>query len=817
MLSKIEHDIIAKRLFIFLVLFHFSFVNAQDNVRLVPKSQEIKLDEFSYLKKKLNNVRVVMLGEASHGEGNIMEMNIEIIKYLHEEMGFNTIAFESGFYDLYKAQRIIDSGGNVEDAIKSSIFPIWTSTCEFQKLIKYIHEKRGELKIVGFDCQLTGDYSISESLDDLQDLFKSNDLTSEVDFELLQHVFISLGEDFAFPAKTFDYNVFIRELQKVEGQLSVLQTRNIQDIDVWFQFIKSTKELAEDYFEYKRSTFPEEEWKAWMSNPRDAQMADNLMFYLRRYPNEKVVCLGASAHFANGFTSTKNKELMQFKPMGGYLKQELGSKLYSIAPITSSGTYGAFRVTDTIKNISDKSLEFELAKDSFYYQFVDLGISQFDSSFISYAIDYTPLTADWKEIFDAFIFVKSVNPSTFINADCAFKSDDDLELKSDTNASQSGSMLSLQKFTEKIKGRLTDENNKDIPFANILIKNTTIGTISNETGYFQLNYPKELEKDTLSISCIGYESVELAINKFVGAIKLQSKDFVLNEVTINAKSLDPKFILKKAIENIPNNYIQKDYNAEFYSRGMMKNFDSLMVDVEHVVKLYDKNGYDSKDNITNRRIAFKRNIYNKIIFAVKANNAPLYVATSPSYIEHMDLVSISPLFKKKNLKKYDLNLIGTCQYESEKVYKIAFKSKYKSLRYTGTYYIDEFTGTIYINSSDYSIVKLEVRWLYNLDKLKWDKTFNTKEEYIDLNVSYKKYKNAKYFLNVAKYLRSCKGVDTASNKYCELTGWQTVYVSQVELNDIEKIPDRSFIPSKSKKLVKGELFWNRYNKPVKNE
>lgn len=764
------------------------------------------------LRGKLGSVSVVMLGEPSHGEGNIMEMNIDIIKYLHEEMGFNTIAFESGFYDLYKAQKIIDSGGNLEDAVKSSIFPIWTSTCEFQELIEYIHENRAELKIVGFDCQLTGDYSISESLDDLQDLFKSNDLESEVDFEFLQHVFISLGEDFTFPVKSYDYHIFVDELQKIERQLLILQRNNIEDIDVWLQFIKSTSALAKNYFENKPSSFFKEEWKAWMSNPRDAQMADNLLFFLKKHPDEKVVCWGASTHFANDFTSTKNKELTQFKPMGGHLKQQLNSKLYSIAPITSSGTYGAFKVEDIIKNISYKSIEFELAKDSSFHQFINLNDSKFDRPFISYAIDYTPLTADWEKIFDAFIFIKSVNPSTLVSADCVFKSDDKLEVKSDTNVSQLKSMLPLQKFTEKIKGRLTDENNKDIPFANILIKNTTIGTISNETGYFQLNYPKELEKDTLSISCIGYESVALAINKFVGTIKLQSKDFVLNEVTINAKSLDPKFILKKAIENIPSNYIQEDYNAEFYSRGMMKNFDSLIVDVEHVAKLYDENGYDSKYNITNRRIAYKRNRFNRGYVSPSKS-----LALSPYYLEKMDLVSISPLFKRKNIKKYDLNLIGTCQYEREKVYKIAFKSKYKSLRYTGTYYIGEFTGTIYINSNDYSIVKLEVRWLYNLDKLKWDKTFNTKEEYIDLDVSYKKHKNGNYFFNVAKYLRSSKGVDTATNEYWELTGWQTVYVSHIELNDIDKIPDRSYIPFKSKKLVKGEQFWNRYNKPAKNE
>jgi len=769
-----------------------------------------QFNDLKPLKDIIGDAQVVLLGEPTHGEGNIMEMNIEIIKHLHEEMGFNTIAFESGIYDVFKAQKIIDKGGHVEDAIRNSIFSIWTNTCEFQDLIKYIHQKRGELRIIGFDCQLTGDYSTYESLDDLQELFKNYDLDSKIDFEFLQHVFISFGEDYTYPIKTYDYNIFESELQKIEDHLLGLQKNKIDDIDIWLQFIKSTKKLAEDYFENNRSTMTEKEWKAWMSNPRDAQMADNLLFFLKKYPDEKVVCWGASAHFANDFRTTKEEELMQFKPMGSYLKQQLGSNLCSIASITSSGTYGAFKVEDTIKDISNQSLEFQLSKDSSYHQFINLKDSIFDSSYLSNAIDYTPFIAEWNEIFDAFMYVKSVKPSTFITDDCAFQSGNDLKVENTVEDNNSGSIHSLHEFTEVINGRLIDERNQAIPFCNLIIKNTTVGTITNETGHFQLNYPKNLETDTLIISSIGYESRELALNKLTDTIKLQSKDFVLDEVTINARSLDPKSILKKAIENIPNNYIQEDYNAEFYSRGLLTNYDTLLVDVENVVKLYDEKGYDSKDNITNRRLAYKQHLF-------KAKSSyPLSAAASPYYIEKMNMLSVSPLFKKKNIKKYNLKLLGTSEYENEKVYKIAFDSRFCSYKFSGTFYIKKFSGIIYINSNDYSIIKVDSRWDYDLDKLNRNDKFNTEEEYITLNVSYKKHTSGKYFLNVSKYLRSQKGYDIASNKHQELKGWQTVYVSSIILNDIEKIKKKSFIHPNSRKLVKSQDFWNRYNKPVIN-
>jgi|AVFP01.1.fsa_nt_gi erythromycin esterase-like protein len=82
---------------------------------------------------EIESKRLVFLGEQSHGEGNVFSYKVELIKYLHQNHDFNVIAFESGIFDCYYA----DKQGEYE-ILKDAILPIWSNSNELQPLFKYI-------------------------------------------------------------------------------------------------------------------------------------------------------------------------------------------------------------------------------------------------------------------------------------------------------------------------------------------------------------------------------------------------------------------------------------------------------------------------------------------------------------------------------------------------------------------------------------------------------------------------------------------------------------------------------------------------------
>ncbi len=70
----------------------------------------------------------------------------------------------------------------------------------------------------------------------------------------------------------------------------------------------------------------------------------------------------------------------------------------------------------------------------------------------------------------------------------------------------------IQLFSQAITGKIFDrENNKPIAKANVLLKNTTLGTITNNEGFFLINSQKK-GNHVLQISHVGFETREIVVH-----------------------------------------------------------------------------------------------------------------------------------------------------------------------------------------------------------------------------------------------------------------------------------------------------------------
>lgn len=97
----------------------------------------------------------------------------------------------------------------------------------------------------------------------------------------------------------------------------------------------------------------------------------------------------------------------------------------------------------------------------------------------------------------------------------------------------------------KISGIVADAMSEDeLPFANIMVLNRTIGTSSDSKGFFELILADSLINDSIIISYVGYQKLTFCISDIEGGIiKLIPHRIKLNEVVIKPSHKKAKTII----------------------------------------------------------------------------------------------------------------------------------------------------------------------------------------------------------------------------------------------------------------------------------
>lgn len=179
-------------------------------------------EDLSFLKEAVQDKRIVVLGESTHGAKEMNQSKIRMIKYLHEQMGYDVIAFETGLGEAAAVQQNFDHLTATE-AMKQSLYPVW-QTEELEQLFTYMKEQKEKgkpLTLAGFDMNLI--YKSSFRSYAKEWLQKVNpEVASEFDEALSE--LIELDRYYSKYKGTYPYNQFKMEIQPVINKFEKVRT-----------------------------------------------------------------------------------------------------------------------------------------------------------------------------------------------------------------------------------------------------------------------------------------------------------------------------------------------------------------------------------------------------------------------------------------------------------------------------------------------------------------------------------------------------------------------------------------------------------------
>jgi hypothetical protein len=178
----------------------------------------------------------------------------------------------------------------------------------------------------------------------------------------------------------------------------------------------------------------------------------------------------------------------------------------------------------------------------------------------------------------------------------------------------------------KLKANISNGEQKAIAYASVALKGTSLGTISNPNGNFELALPSDDTKQQIVISCIGYKSQAFAVDSLLKIQKkggtpklyLNKHSYQLQEITVGKQEIlkDAQQIFANAINELPKLLDDQPHIGKYYFRQSHGNKNSINRLIEAAVSIYDPgishkieeckfNIDELQSNLDNRDIDFK--------------------------------------------------------------------------------------------------------------------------------------------------------------------------------------------------------------------
>jgi len=400
-----------------------------------PKEEDFS--DLEPLRQAIGEARIVQLGEQTHSDGSTFLAKTRLIKFLHQKMGYEVLAFESGLYDCRKAWEALKGGVKIEDALPLGMSGTpWLGSEQAELLFQHVGQMaqtERPLELCGFDSQFTGNASLSHLVNDVKGLLQrlgDGHLDVATRTALPYEIEAMAGrrspQDEAAKQQRKE---IIGSLGKALAAAQPSAELSADEIAFWKQYCESLAGQVDQFWESRtRGDYAALRRSNWL---RDAQMAKNLVWLARQaYPKKKIIVWAASYHLLrnpsmvepiNGGTPSEMPAefYRDAVTMGHEVWKEFAKETYTLAFVAAEGQVGAYgRPPIVLSPPLPGSLEDLLVAAGQENAIVDFRHLDGSGAWLREKLPARPLgisgfmSADWTNIFDGFVFTRVMTPST---------------------------------------------------------------------------------------------------------------------------------------------------------------------------------------------------------------------------------------------------------------------------------------------------------------------------------------------------------------------------------------------------------------------